>query len=341
MKKIVIIGNGNLGNILAKKLNVSSIFSARHLVDFEEQINHADCVLLTCPGFLIENVLRKIAPFLKSTTLLGSIVGSNGFVFFARLILPHHQALFAFARVPYIARDHQILSCRALHYLAFNQVENPQKLKAFWERVLQKPVVLLPKIENVALSNSNPLLHTARLFGLFGQKHAYENPIYFYKEWDDFSSHKLLQMDEELQQLLKKLHVSSDALPPLTQHYDVHNAFELSQKIRSIAAFENILAPMIQSNKIWVAHFAHRYFQEDVHLTFLLLVHLLELYEIKAPVCFEVANWAKTLPLGGAIFSQNHIQKIAQALFTPPPEKINLFLFFYKNPRSTLKNFQF
>ena len=53
----------------------------------QEVIPDADVVLLCMPGFLIKQTLEQIKPFLSDKTIVGSIVSSTGFFFFAHDVL--------------------------------------------------------------------------------------------------------------------------------------------------------------------------------------------------------------------------------------------------------------
>ena len=70
----------------------------------KDVIPDSDIVFLCLPGYAIENELKAISPFLESKTVVGSIVSSTGFFFFAHNILGPNAKLFGFQRTPFIAR---------------------------------------------------------------------------------------------------------------------------------------------------------------------------------------------------------------------------------------------
>ena len=70
----------------------------------EEVIPKADLVLFCLPGFANESELRKIQPYLRKDTYVGTVFASSGFFFKALEILPATQPLFGFQRVPFISR---------------------------------------------------------------------------------------------------------------------------------------------------------------------------------------------------------------------------------------------
>lgn len=70
----------------------------------ETAIEGCDIILLCLPGYLIEETLMKIRPYLNDNTVIGSIVSSTGFFFQAHSILSEKAKLFGFQRVPFISR---------------------------------------------------------------------------------------------------------------------------------------------------------------------------------------------------------------------------------------------
>lgn len=67
-----------------------------------EIIPQADLVLLCQPDIYIRSEIEEIKPYLKSTTIVGSIVSSTGFFYQTHEFIPN-QPTFSFQRVPFIA----------------------------------------------------------------------------------------------------------------------------------------------------------------------------------------------------------------------------------------------
>lgn len=146
----------------------------------------------------------------------------------------------------------------------------------------------------VALSNSNPILHTGRLYTMFRgrEKDVFDHNILFYKEWTDEAS-QLLDMDTEFFQLLKKLNVHS--LPTLLDYYESTDATSLTRKIKSIPAFQTITSPMKQVEGGWMADFNSRYFTEDFPFGLRGFKELAMGYHIDSPVIHEVYAWGRDI----------------------------------------------
>ena len=234
----------------------------------EEVIVGQDIILFCLPGYMIEKTLRDIKPYIGNAAV-GTVVSSTGFFFFAHDILGEKAKLFGFQRVPFISRvvDYgktaNLLGYKSSLAVVLENVETPEDFRKELERLFITPVMLLNSFYEVALSNSNPILHTGRLYTMFqGREYeVFDHNILFYKEWTDEASQLLIDMDAEFFQLLDKLGVHT--LPTLLDYYESDDAVSLTRKIRSIPAFQSITSPMKQVEGGCVADFGSRYFTED------------------------------------------------------------------------------
>ena len=295
--KICICGGGSLGHICAGvfatqfgvELNILSghptlwrdeivvedpegkVFKAKlHLVssDPKEVAMGQDLILFCLPGYLIEKTLREIKPFI-GTAVVGTVFSCTGFFPFAHEILGANAKLFGFQRVPFIARVKEyghsanLLGYRSSLTVVLENIGDSEAFRAELERLFLTPVALLDSFYEVALSNSNPILHTGRLYTMFRgrEKEVFERNILFYKEWTDEASQLLIEMDAELFCLLDKLGVRS--LPTLLDYYESTDATSLTRKLQSIPAFQTIWSPMKPVVGGWVVDFGSRYFTED------------------------------------------------------------------------------
>jgi hypothetical protein len=237
----------------------------------EEVVADADMVFICQPGFLIEGTLQQIKPWLKEDAVVGSIVASTGFFFQAHKILSDRVGLFAFQRTPFIARVEEYgHSARLLGYksevaIAVENIEERESFRKEVERLFITPTVLRANHYEVSLTNSNPILHTGRLYSMWHDwsGEVYDHNILFYKEWTDEASQLLVDMDAEFMTVLERLPVTKGAIPPLLEYYESTDAASLTRKISSIAAFQTITSPMKEVEGGWVPDFASRYFTED------------------------------------------------------------------------------
>ena len=331
MKRICLCGGGSLGHVIAawlsakgtaevsiltgspdkwnKEINVflpeSEVLTGRLTSvsgNPEEVISDADVVLFCYPGFMIASELERIKPYLKQDTYVGSVFSSTGFFFEALRILSPSQPLWGFQRVPFICRVQEygssarLLGYKPCYHIAVENVPDEQKRK-FADMIsewFERPVHLLKNYYEASLTNSNPLLHTSRLYTMFGRENegrVYPRMINFYEDWTVEAADVLIKMDREFFELLKVLPVTEGYLPPILEYYESHDAQSLAAKLSSIAGFKGITSPMIQTEGGWIPDFKSRYFTEDFPYGLKYIWQLAHAYNISTPVIDEVYQW--------------------------------------------------
>ncbi len=262
----------------------------------KEVVLESEIILLCVPGFLIEKTLREIAPYI-TTQAVGSIVSSTGFFFRAHEVFDSKTALFGFQRVPFIARvteyghSAQLLGYKKQLYMAIENL--PQTFVEQWSKWLETPVRALSSYLEASLTNSNPLLHPARLYGLWHDWHEgikYPTQTKFYAEWDDLSAQTYIDCDNEFQKLTHKLGI---IIPTVLEYYESKDAVSLMNKLRSIEAFKPILAPMKQLEDGWVPDFESRYFTEDFPFGLQLIKDITVKNNVATPTIDKVLSWGK------------------------------------------------
>lgn len=331
MKRICLCGGGSLGHVIAawlsakgtaevsiltgspdrwnKEINVflpeSEVLTGRMTSvsgNPEEVISDADVVLFCYPGFMIASELERIKPYLKRDAYVGSVFSSTGFFFEALRILSPSQPLWGFQRVPFICRVQEygssarLLGYKPCYHIAVENVPDEQKRK-FADMIsewFERPVHLLKNYYEASLTNSNPLLHTSRLYTMFGRENegrVYPRMINFYEDWTVEAADVLIKMDREFFELLKVLPVTEGYLPPILEYYESHDAQSLAAKLSSIAGFKGITSPMIQTEGGWIPDFKSRYFTEDFPYGLKYIWQLAHAYNISTPVIDEVYQW--------------------------------------------------
>lgn len=331
MKKICLCGGGSLGHVIAgwlsakgkAEVNILTGSPDRWNKDIEvllpesetltghltavsgnpaEVISNADVVLFCYPGFMIASELERIKPYLKPDAYVGSVFSSTGFFFEAIKILSPDQPLWGFQRVPFIGRVNEygrsanLLGYKPCYHIAVENVSDEQK-REFADVIsdwFERPVILLKNYYEASLTNSNPLLHTSRLYTMFGRENegrVYPRMINFYEEWTVEAADVLIKMDHEFFNLLKVLPVTEGYLPPILDYYESHDAKSLAAKLSSIAGFKGITSPMIQTEEGWIPDFKSRYFTEDFPYGLRYIWQLAHAHNISTPVIDEVYQW--------------------------------------------------
>ncbi|MBQ7419823.1 MAG: NAD/NADP octopine/nopaline dehydrogenase family protein [Prevotella sp.] len=332
-KQIVICGGGNLGHVIAafaahRGYNVQ-LFTRHpeqwsdnitihtpdgssfigHLSRIsnrpEEVIPQADIVLLCLPGYGIADTLHAIRPFLRPQTAVGSVVSSTGFFFEALQILPVSTPLFGFQRVPFIARledyghSAHLLGYKPSLSMAVERGEKSgERLAKEIGEILNTPVRLLGSHYEVSLTNSNPLLHTSRLYSMWNDWHegvTYPIRSMFYYDWTDEASQLLIDMDEEFFRLLAVLPVTPGAIPSILDYYESTDAASLTHKLHSIEAFKEIPSPMKAVGNAFIPDFQSRYFTEDFPYGLAIIHRLMHEHHIDCPHINKVYEWGKTM----------------------------------------------
>lgn len=327
---ICICGGGNLGHTVAGYISAKKQFKVNLLTNHPEQwhqeinitdnegktfcgsltiisnkpertIPQSDIILLCLPGFAIQDELLRIKPFLKKGQIVGSVVSSTGFFFIAKQLLLPSTGLFGFQRVPFISRINEygrsasLLGYKKILKIAIENYPEKEKLQQILFQLLDTPIEVVQHYLEVSLSNSNPLLHTSRLYNLFQN---YKKGIYydrvplFYEEWTDKDAELLIRCDKEFFQLLDKLPVSIKGIQPLLEYYECRDANSLTRKIRSIEAFKGLPSPMIKIAEYkYIPDFTNRYFLEDFSFGLSLIKNIGDTLKVDLPEITKIHNW--------------------------------------------------
>ena len=331
MKTICICGGGSLGHVIAGWLSAKSKAKVNILTGKpelwgtsvsvvthqdgtlhgslarvsdrpEDVLPGAEVVLFCYPGYMIASGLERIRDFIDSNTYVGSVFSSTGFFFEAKKILPASQPLWGFQRVPFIARVDRygetanLLGYKPCYHIAVENVADLDK-RAFAEMIsdwFERPVHLLKNYFEASLTNSNPLLHTSRLYTMFGGENEgriYPRLVNFYEEWTVEAADMLIKMDNEFFRLLEVLPVTKGYLPTILEYYESYDAESLARKLSSIKGFKGISSPMIRTEAGWIPDYGSRYFTEDFPYGLRYIRDLAHEHNIPCPNIDIVYNW--------------------------------------------------
>lgn len=263
-------------------------------------VENAGIVLLCLPGYAIKGTLEEISPFVKEGTFVGSVFSSTGFFFEALRIFSSNIPLWGFQRVPFIARlseygkSANLLGYKSGHNIAVENCSDKEAFRKVIEELFDRPVKLLKNYYEASITNSNPILHPARLYSLFSNWNKnvyYGRRFLFYEEWDDAASENLVALDKELFMLLDKLPVTPGYLTPILEYYESNSVSALTRKITSIESFKGILSPMVQSSNGWQPDLSSRYFQEDFNYGLRFIHDIAHSLGIDVPNIDRIYEW--------------------------------------------------
>lgn len=234
-------------------------------------IPKSDVVLITVPAFARKTTLIKLKKYIDRNCIIGALPGIAGFdEEMDKVFDGTPPKFFSAQRVPCIARiiknnKSVDISLKEEMYIATND----RTIKPTIEKLFNININLLNDFLEVNLSNSNPLLHSARIYQILKTNpniliDGLNAPLPFYESWDNYSSKTLIQMDNEFMSLVNKLELKN--IKSLYEHYGVENASEMTMKLSNIAAFKGIKLPMINVNNKYYLDLNSRYFTEDVDI---------------------------------------------------------------------------
>ena len=268
----------------------------------EEVIPDADWVFLCLPAFLVEETLLRIKPYLHKDTVVGAVAGNTGFFLYGHKHLSADSKLFSFQRVPYISRvvdygkEANLLGFRDKLIMAVENVDDREAFRTQVEHLFHEETELADSFYEVTLSNSNPILHTGRLYTMWKDWDGkpFDRCSLFYKEWTLEASEMDIEMDKEFFALLKKRNVSTKHIATLLEHYDSTDAKGMTRKLHSIASLSTLRSPMQQVEGGWVPDFTSRFFTEDFPYGLRTIYEMAKEDHIPCPHIEEVYHWGMT-----------------------------------------------
>lgn len=270
--------------------------------DPREAASGADIVFIALPHFAVEDAFGSISPFVSENAFIGVIPGYGGCEFFFEKYFGRSRSLFGFQRVPFITRLEEYgREVNILSWKPFSVVsaQYPARTDAACE-LIESCGLKTQKAANflsVALTPTNPILHTSRIYELFGKyprDHVYASREKLYVGWSDLASETLFAMDRELHELLDSIpELDTSAIRPLSEHYESQTVPELNRKINGIPSFQGIYAPMVglPDGSGYTVDTDSRLFTEDFPFGLAIIKADCELCGISTPTMDRVLKW--------------------------------------------------
>lgn len=263
----------------------------------------ADIVFIALPHFAVEKAFADIAPFVSKNAYIGVLPGGGGCEFFFGKHFKFSQTLFGFQRVPFTAKlekygvEANLKSWKSYSVVGTIPSSRIGEVCGAIEECGLKTKRATNYLE-VALTPTNPILHTSRTKELFGNHkcdYVFPSKSKFYVGWSDIASETLFAMDAELHNLLRKITeetgLNTDAIRPLSEHYESPTIPELSKKINSIATFQSVYAPMKEVDGGYVSDTSSRMFTEDFPWGLAVIRSYFDLFDVPAPMIDKVLGW--------------------------------------------------
>ena len=331
---IGIIGAGNIGTELAGELayrqfNVYLYTSKVNLVSSEIEVNDEDIALVysariravtddlklvcdncrtlivTYPSNVFRVFAKELEKYIKKGTRIIVLPGTGGCEYTFKNCIDQGNTLIGLQRVPGVYRlkeygKRACISGRKKVPLVASSIPSLPKdeLEKFVSHIFNMKVTAISNYLNITLTPSNPLLHTSRLYSMFKDyepNHVFNRNPLFYYEWDDESSRRLIECDNELKEIKKKLEpIDLTSVTSLLEYYESHDATSLTNKIKSIPAFKNIGSPMVEENSKFKIDWASRYFTSDFPQGIVILKAIALILSVKTPMMDKIIKWYQT-----------------------------------------------
>lgn len=334
--KITVIGAGNLGTILATKFSkdhevrlyekcddeILSVYENDYTIYFQDEDRYythhislitnnlkdavcdADYIFITYPAFLLASFEKELGPLLVKGQHLVFIPGCGGGEFVFHKYIEKGITITGLQRVHSVARilEKGKLTKEAGVKKELFVASIPQEFNHIAVKDIQNlygiPTTALPNYLNVTLINSNPLLHTSRLYSLFKEypiKDRYENVPLFYEEWDLDSATILSEMDQELSNLFiefSKYNLPVNMIKPIMEYYDSSTPLQMMNKLRSIESFKGLISPVIKnSDGTYSPDLSSRYFTADFPYGLDIILDICKMMNVKCKKMEEVSSW--------------------------------------------------
>lgn len=266
----------------------------------EKAVKNADIVFIALPHFAVERAFEDIASYVSEKAFIGVLPGGGGCEFFFNKYFGVNNTLFGFQRVPFTAKlteygkETNLKSWKP--YSVVGTLQSARINQAC--ELIESCGLKTRKASNfleVALTPSNPLLHTSRtyeLFGKYSRDYLFPEKVKFYVGWTNDASYTLFKMDEELHSLLDEMtSIDTSAIRPLSEHYEATTISALTAKINSIPTFQSVFAPMKKTTQGYVADVESRMFTEDFSWGLAVIRSYFDIFDVKAPTMDKLLGW--------------------------------------------------
>lgn len=270
--------------------------------DLETALANADYIFCTYPAFLRKDFIDKAAPYISSGSKIGFVPGYGGAEYMCNSLVDKGVTIFGLQRVPFVARQENqklatILSRKEQLFAAAIPKNQTDIVCNDLEMLIGIPTVALKEYMAVTLTPSNPLLHLTGLYNVFKdykEGDYYDRQLMFYAEWNDETSELLLEYDKELQEICSKLApLNLEEVVSLKEYYESPNAQAMTQKLKSIKAFEVVQVPLCKKDNKYYPDFNSRMFIEDFPYGIAIIKYFAILTNVETPAIDTILEFYK------------------------------------------------
>lgn len=327
--KVSIIGSGNLGTLMAtifayrgneviihtskpekfgKELEVYSndeklLYAGRiskATNDWKESIEGADLIWVVVPPQLFPETAKAMEPYVSKGQMIGIVPGAGAAEFIFMKLIKKGVRFFGLARVPSIARlkeyGKSVYMLGAAPELLIGSIparlatEITDELQSLFE-IKCRPVA---NYLAVALTPSNPVLHTSRIYAMFKDYipgNVYPENELFYEAWTIDGAEVLLKCSDELQQLCKAIPMDMRSVESMQFRHNIRTPEELATRICSLDRLKGLYSPVIEVERGYIPDFDSRYFISDFPYGIKIMIEIADLFGVDTPMMDKIWEW--------------------------------------------------
>ena len=286
----------------------------------EDVIPGAKFIFIPLPVFAHEPTLMNIVPHCDDDAVIVALPATGCFDWTATKVfkkLGKCVTIAGIAPLPYVCRiatygaEVNLMGIKhkvGMATLPSNRIHDVANVV---EEVIGLKVERFPSFVPITLTPTNPIMHTARLYGMFvgagnwRDRKGYPTMIKFYDDCDDVSNEWIHRLNDENQKIAAAI---EKAIPGCTGGKirsitdflkwaygpDITNCDTAGDCYRSNSQFRGVGSPMLEvAPGYLVPDFKNRYFAEDFPFGLLANRGLAELLGVPTPDMDTVIEWAQ------------------------------------------------
>ena len=281
--------------------------------DEREAFEGADLIFITMPAYCMEDIAKKIFPYVKKGMKIGIVPGTGGGECAFRECISAGAELFGIQRVPSVARLEEYgkrvraTGYRKTLHVAALPNRATENIRTIIADIFDMECEALPNYLNLTLTPSNPILHTTRLRTIFEDYKAgkhYDSLPLFYEGWSDKTSYLLFECDAEVQNLCSAMsEFDLSDVKSLKVHYESDTPEALTRKIRSITGFKGLTTPSVKDDEGYAPDLNSRYFTADFSYGLSIIKQIADIYGVDVPNITDTIEWYNAISINDSEYS--------------------------------------
>lgn len=283
-------------------------------------IPDADLVLISVPAYAHLPILKRIAPYLKETAIVGCLPTRGGFEFEATRMVNGiepfgRRAIFGLQTLPWSTRiveagktvNFGTLKSKVL--MAALPQRRAADVAAQMSDLTGTSIVPTENFLNMTLGNPGQVVHPGILYGFFsrwaGERYTEETIPHFYRDASDETGRVVERLSDEVLSVARRIEARSAGVLDLTGVNSIHDwlkaSYATQTKDTSTVAtcfrtgpLQHRKAPMQEvATGVFEPKFEYRYLTEDVPYGLAVVKAIAEIADVETPAIDAVILWAQ------------------------------------------------